>query len=177
MLSHWLAQRRDRKTARRNAAIAFQFAIFNALKGLYPLPEKWPKDIDRPLRDAFAALQMAVAHFRPFVAMAVGFADVAATLTDSGVLIGTRCSTARNTFRPTHPAAGHGRGAQAAVPASLGHRSPHHDAALAQDGGNARRAAVELAVEGRLRPAALAQHLADRNATGGSQGPGGKTTP
>jgi hypothetical protein len=40
-----------------------------------------------------------------------------------------------------------------------------------------RRAAVELAVEGRLRPAALAQHLADRNATGGSQGPGGKTTP
>ncbi len=59
--------------------------------------------------------------------------------------------------------------AQAAVPASLGHRSPHHDAALAQDGGNARRAAVELAVEGRLRPAALVQHLADRNATGGSQ--------
>jgi CHASE2 domain len=69
------------------------------------------------------------------------------------------------------------RGAQAAVRASLGHRSPHHDAALAQDGGNARRAAVELAVEGGLRPAALAQHLADRNATGGSQGPGGKTTP
>jgi hypothetical protein len=58
----------------------------------------------------------------------------------------------------------------AGVPASLGHPSPHHDAALAQDGGNARRAAVELAVEGRLRPAALAQHLADRNATGGSQG-------
>jgi hypothetical protein len=57
------------------------------------------------------------------------------------------------------------------------HRLPHHDAALAQDGGNARRAAVELAVEGRLRPAALVQHLADRNATGGSQGPGGKTTP
>jgi hypothetical protein len=27
------------------------------------------------------------------------------------------------------------------------------------------------------RNAALAQHLADRNATGGSQGPGGKTTP
>ncbi len=40
-----------------------------------------------------------------------------------------------------------------------------------------RCAAVELAVEGRLRAAALAQHLADRNATGGSQGPGGKTTP
>ena len=57
------------------------------------------------------------------------------------------CSTARNIFRPTHPAAGRRRGAQAAVPASLGHRSPHHDAALAQDGGNARRAAVELAVE------------------------------
>src|SRR6266849_6194152 len=73
-------------------------------------------------------------------------------------------------FSPDTP--GRRRGAQAAVPASLGHRSPHHDAALAQDGGNARRAAVELAVEGRLRPAALAQHLADRNATGGSQGPG-----
>src|SRR5882757_4678220 len=87
------------------------------------------------------------------------------------------CSTARNTFRPTHPAAGPRRGARPAVRASLGHRSPHHDAALAQDGGNARRAAVELAVEGGLRAAALAQHLADRNATGGSQDPGGKTTP
>ena len=50
-------------------------------------------------------------------------------------------------------------------------------AALAQDGGNPRRPTVELAVEGRARPAALAQHLADRNATGGGQGPGGKTTP
>jgi len=56
-------------------------------------------------------------------------------------------------------------------------RSAHQDAALAQDDGNPRRPTVELAVEGRARPAALAQHLADRNATGGSQGPGGKTTP
>ena len=56
-------------------------------------------------------------------------------------------------------------------------RSAHQDAALAQDDGNPRRPTVELAVEGRARPAALAQHLADRNATGGSQDPGGKTTP
>ena len=41
--------------------------MFDALKGLYPLPEQWPKEIDLPLRNAFASLQMAVAHFRPFV--------------------------------------------------------------------------------------------------------------
>lgn len=67
VLGHWLTRRRERETARRNAAIAFQFAIFETLKGLYPLPEKWPKDIEVPLRNAFASLQMAVAHFRSFV--------------------------------------------------------------------------------------------------------------
>ena len=70
------------------------------------------------------------------------------------------CSTARNTFRPTHPAAGHRRGAQAAVRphSATDHRitTPRSPRMAAM-----RRAAVELAVEGRLRPAALAQHLAD----------------
>jgi hypothetical protein len=45
--------------------------------------------------------------------------------------------------------------------------SPHRDAALGQDGGNARRATVDLAVEGRGRPATLAQQPADGNAAGG----------
>lgn len=39
-------------------------------------------------------------------------------------------------------------------------QSPHRDAALAKHGGNPRRATVELAVEGRLRPAAAGEHLA-----------------
>jgi hypothetical protein len=56
-------------------------------------------------------------------------------------------------------------------------RSPHRDAALGQDDGNPRRAAVELAIEGRTRPAAPAQHLADRDAAGGSQGPDGQHAP
>ena len=67
VLSHWLARRREFGAARRNAAIDFQFAIFDALKGLYPLPGKWPEDIDRQLGNVFASLQMAVGLFRPFV--------------------------------------------------------------------------------------------------------------
>ena len=55
--------------------------------------------------------------------------------------------------------------------------SPHRDAALAQDSGNVPGATVDLAVEGRGRPATLAQHPADRNATGGGQGPGGEAAP
>ena len=58
-------------------------------------------------------------------------------------------------------------------PRQLTHRNP----ALAQDGGNVYRATVDLAVEGRLRPAALAQHLADRNPAGGSQSPDAETPP
>ena len=56
-------------------------------------------------------------------------------------------------------------------------RSPHRDAALAQDGGNVPRATVDLATEGGGRPATLAQHPADRNAAGCGQGPGSEAAP
>ena len=52
-------------------------------------------------------------------------------------------------------------------PRQLTHRNP----VRAQDGGNVYRATVDLAIEGRLRPAALAQHLADWNPAGGSKSP------
>jgi uncharacterized membrane protein len=41
--------------------------------------------------------------------------------------------------------------------------SRHRDAALAQDARDLRRVAVDLAVEGGLSPAALAQHLAQQD--------------
>jgi hypothetical protein len=72
---------------------------------------------------------------------------------------------------PRPPARSSGR-----CPASLGHRSPHHDAALAQDGGNAprRRRACGRRSTSTSRAGAAP---CGRNATGGSQGPGGETTP
>lgn len=58
-----------RKDRRAEAAAAFRTAFLQGLKGLYPLPSDWPKGagIDRRLRQAFPALQAAVAGFRPFV--------------------------------------------------------------------------------------------------------------
>jgi hypothetical protein len=69
VVAHKLAVRRDRETARRNAAVRFRAAFMSALSGLYPLPTSWPadKDIDRVLRGVFPTLQGAVAEFRPFV--------------------------------------------------------------------------------------------------------------
>jgi hypothetical protein len=80
------------------------------------------------------------------------------------------CSTARNTFRPTHPAAGRRRGAQAAVPASLGHRSPPRSPRMA-----AMRAAPPSRRSTSTSRAGAAPCGPERH--GRQPGPGGKTTP
>jgi hypothetical protein len=67
VLTHNLSRRRDRQTAKRNAATKFRAAFLTALSGLYPLPTNWPDDINRFLRGVFPTLQSAVAEFRPFV--------------------------------------------------------------------------------------------------------------
>jgi hypothetical protein len=69
VLTHNLSRRRDRQTARRNAAVKFRAAFLAALSGLYPLPTNWPEDINHFLRGVFPALQNAVAEFRPFLPM------------------------------------------------------------------------------------------------------------
>jgi hypothetical protein len=67
VLTHNLATRRDRQTARRNAAATFQADVLAVLKGLYPLPFEWPADPTETLRKAAPELQSAVAQFRPFI--------------------------------------------------------------------------------------------------------------
>jgi hypothetical protein len=67
VLTHRLSSRRDRQNARRNAAVVFRAAVHEALKDVYPLPVKWPDNIDHFLRGCFPALQAAVEQFRPFV--------------------------------------------------------------------------------------------------------------
>jgi hypothetical protein len=52
------------------ASTTFRNTILTELKGLYPIPSDWPKDInmlDQRLRQVFPNLQIAVANFRPFV--------------------------------------------------------------------------------------------------------------
>jgi len=67
VLTHIFSSRRDRKAAKRNAAANFRAAVLAVLNGVYPLPVKWPDNIDHFLRSAFPALQATVAQFRPFV--------------------------------------------------------------------------------------------------------------
>lgn len=67
VLTHNLAIRRDRQTARRNAAATFRADVLASLKGLYPLPLEWSADPTQALMKAAPALQSAVAQFRPFV--------------------------------------------------------------------------------------------------------------
>jgi hypothetical protein len=52
LLTHNLATRRDRQTARRNAAATFRADVLAVLKGLYPLPFEWPADPTEALRKA-----------------------------------------------------------------------------------------------------------------------------
>jgi hypothetical protein len=52
------------------ASTTFRNTILTELKGLYPIPSDWPKDInmlDQRLRQVFPSLQIAVANFKPFV--------------------------------------------------------------------------------------------------------------
>jgi hypothetical protein len=65
--AHTLAVSRDRRSARRSAAKDFQASVLDALSGLYPLPTSWPDTVDASLRQLFAALQRAVAAFRPYL--------------------------------------------------------------------------------------------------------------
>jgi hypothetical protein len=71
LFAHWLTIGRDRISARRAASAKFRATVLTALNGLYPLPMKWEKDMDAPLRAIFPALQTAVAEYRPFCALVV----------------------------------------------------------------------------------------------------------
>ena len=55
--------------------------------------------------------------------------------------------------------------------------SPNRDPALVKDSGNAARAGADFAVESPGDPAALAQHLSDRDPAGGGGGPGSEAAP
>jgi hypothetical protein len=66
----YLAEFNSRRSRLAIAAEKFRNTILTELKGLYPIPSDWPKDInvfDYQLRLAFPKLQIAVANFRPFV--------------------------------------------------------------------------------------------------------------
>ncbi len=52
------------------ASANFRNVFLTELKGLYPIPSDWPKDInelDQRLRKAFPGLQVAITNFKPFV--------------------------------------------------------------------------------------------------------------
>ncbi|MGB8339565.1 MAG: hypothetical protein WCD07_12930 [Burkholderiales bacterium] len=56
--------------AYRTASAKFRAAVLTALEGLYPVPANWPMEAGRIniiLREAFPALQIATAEFKPFV--------------------------------------------------------------------------------------------------------------
>jgi hypothetical protein len=67
LLTHRLAARRDRQSAKRNAAASFRAAVLSSLTGVYHLPLQWPEDITRFLETAAPVLQAAVAQFRQFL--------------------------------------------------------------------------------------------------------------
>ena len=66
----YLASRNNRLNRLAIASTTFRNTILTELKGLYPIPTEWPKDIsmlDQRLRQAFPNLQTIVTNFRPFV--------------------------------------------------------------------------------------------------------------
>ena len=67
IVTHLLTRRREYQTARRKAAADFRAAFLSALNDIYPLPARWPDDIDPYLRGVFPKLQAAVEQFRPYV--------------------------------------------------------------------------------------------------------------
>ena len=66
----YVAWRNGRKSRYATACGNFRTSVLRALDGLHPRHASWPRDdfaIDPILREAFPALQAAVAEFRPFV--------------------------------------------------------------------------------------------------------------
>jgi len=66
----YLTEFNSRRSRLAVAAEKFRNAIALELKGLYPIPSKWPKDsnmINYQLRQAFPNIQIAVTNFRPFI--------------------------------------------------------------------------------------------------------------
>ena len=80
-----------------------------------------------------------------------------------------------NRFHVTRPS--RRRLAQVLRPGRASRQLTHRTPARAQDGGNMCCAIVDLAVEGRLRPATPAQHFADRDPARGRQGPDAEAAP
>jgi hypothetical protein len=68
LINHFLAGSRDRDRRRldrfQTSADRFAAAIHTQLKGLYPEPVDWPKDVGEHLRQVNGRLQMAVADFQ-----------------------------------------------------------------------------------------------------------------
>ena len=66
----YLSGLNNRLNRHATASTTFRNTILTELRGLYPIPSDWPKDInalDQRLRKVFPNLQIAVANFRPFV--------------------------------------------------------------------------------------------------------------
>ena len=68
LINHFLAGRRDRDGRRldrfQNSADRFAAEIHAQLKGLYPEPVDWPKNVGEHLRQVNGRLQVAAADFR-----------------------------------------------------------------------------------------------------------------
>ena len=64
-IKYWL----DRRTRIIQAGNSFRATILAELKGLYPIPSNWPAGtgIEPTLKGKFAALQMAVETYKPFL--------------------------------------------------------------------------------------------------------------
>jgi hypothetical protein len=64
-IKYWL----DRRTRIIQAGNSFRANVLAELKGLYPIPSNWPAGtgIEPTLKGKFAALQMAVETYKPFL--------------------------------------------------------------------------------------------------------------
>jgi hypothetical protein len=64
-IKYWM----DRRTRVIQAGNAFRAHVLAELKGLYPIPSNWPAGtgIEPTLKGKFAALQMAVETYKPFL--------------------------------------------------------------------------------------------------------------
>lgn len=66
----YLTWRNGYKARRAAAALKFRASVLSVLSGLYPVPVAWPKNemqIRAVLAEKFAALQVAVSEFEPYV--------------------------------------------------------------------------------------------------------------
>lgn len=67
LAAHRLVLSRDYRSVKEKAADDFRSTFYTELKGLYPNPIAWPRQIDSVLIEKLPRLQSAVARFKEFI--------------------------------------------------------------------------------------------------------------